>query len=109
MGQLALGFRSLLIKVAIFFVMASLLAWALGGTLWPRAEIVDLPGAEFDGRTWFWRLRVGGRSERPMSWTMMQQAPDEDAEAEAVAQQARKAEAPEPQRTRRSQRRRVDL
>ena len=42
MGQVALGFRSLLIKLAVFFMMAVLLAWALGGTLWPRAEVADL-------------------------------------------------------------------
>ena len=38
MGQVALGFRSLAIKGAVFFVMASLLAWALGGELLPRPQ-----------------------------------------------------------------------
>jgi hypothetical protein len=56
MGQLALGFRSLLIKVAIFFVMAGLLAWALGGTLFPKPTVVDLPGA---GDV-HWRVSSGG-------------------------------------------------
>jgi hypothetical protein len=71
MGQVALGFRSLLIKLAIFFVMAVLLAWALGGTLWPRAEVAELDPVSFDGRQWYWRLSVGGRKAGQMRWTMM--------------------------------------
>ena len=80
MGQVALGFRSLLIKGSLFFVMAALLAWALGGTLWPRPEIADLPSVSFDGSDWFWRLSVGGpvaegeqaeRTTDRLSWTLM--------------------------------------
>ena len=56
MGQLVLGFRSLLIKAGIFFVMAGLLAWALGGTLFPNPTIVNLPGA---GEV-YWRVSSGG-------------------------------------------------
>ncbi len=56
MGQLALGFRSLLIKVAIFFVMAGLLAWALGGTLFPKPTVINLPGAG----SVHWRILSGG-------------------------------------------------
>jgi hypothetical protein len=72
MGQLALGFRSLLIKLAVFFVMAVLLAWALGGTLWPRAEIVNGDAVSYDGREWFWRLVAGGRQPDAMHWVLMQ-------------------------------------
>ena len=57
MGQLALGLRSLLIKGAIFFVMAGLLAWVLGGELFPQPTIVNLPGA---GEV-YWRVSSGGR------------------------------------------------
>ena len=39
MGQVYLGFRSLLFKIAVFVVMAALLAWVLGGTLWPRVAM----------------------------------------------------------------------
>ncbi|MDG2021380.1 MAG: hypothetical protein P8J59_05480 [Phycisphaerales bacterium] len=39
MGQVYLGFRSLLVKLAVFVVMAALLAWAIGGTLWPRTAV----------------------------------------------------------------------
>ena len=38
-AQLFLGFRSLAVKIFIFVVMAALLAWALGGTLWPRPQV----------------------------------------------------------------------
>jgi len=39
MWQVVLGLRSLLVKIAVFVTMAALLAWALGGTLWPRTSI----------------------------------------------------------------------
>ena len=71
MGQIALGFRSLFVKVAIFFAMASLLAWALGGTLWPRAESADLGGVDFDAQAWYWRISVGGREENRVRWQLM--------------------------------------
>jgi hypothetical protein len=67
MGQLALGFRSLLIKSSIFFVMAGLLAWALGGTLFPQPTIVNLPGA---GDT-YWRVSSGGKIHG-LQWSLMQ-------------------------------------
>ena len=65
MGQFALGIRSLLIRLAVFFVMAVLLAWALGGTLWPRAEVIDLDAMYFadpdaDGVDNFSEYALGG-------------------------------------------------
>ncbi len=74
MGQLALGFRSLLIKIAIFFVMAGLLAWALGGTLFPQPTIVNLPGA---GEV-YWRVSSGGNING-LLWTLMRD--DEEVES----------------------------
>lgn len=61
MGQVALGLRSLLLRLAIFVAMAALLAWALGGTLLPRAETAEYDAVQADGRSWYWRLSVGGR------------------------------------------------
>lgn len=61
MGQLALGLRSLFVRLAIFVVMAALLAWALGGTLFPRAETAEYDAVSLEDRSWFWRLSVGGR------------------------------------------------
>jgi len=63
MGQIALGIRSLLVKGAIFFGMAALLAWALGPTLFPRAERVEFPSVHFADADWNVRLSVGG--DRP--------------------------------------------
>lgn len=58
MGQLFLGFRSLLLKSAVFVVMAALLAWALGGTLFPRPTRVQLHAATYQGVQFEWRLSV---------------------------------------------------
>lgn len=71
MGQLFLGFRSLLIKLAVFVVLASLLAWVLGGTLWPRPETATVNAVEFGGETWFWQLAVGGPETGRIEWTLM--------------------------------------
>lgn len=61
MGQFALGIRSLLFKAAIFVVLAALLAWALGGTLFPRPSRADIPAATFGGHEWVWRVSVYDR------------------------------------------------
>jgi hypothetical protein len=79
MGQLALGFRSLLIKLAVFFVMAALLAWALGGTLWPRPEIIRFDPVRAGGHEWFWQLSAGRREPDGVRWTMMVRTPGEPA------------------------------
>lgn len=50
MGQVYLGFRSLLFKIAVFVVMAALLAWALGGTLWPRVAMRTVGDPVLGGR-----------------------------------------------------------
>ena len=81
MGQLALGFRSLLIRLAIFVVMAALLAWALGGTLLPRAMRVKYDAVQFDSSEWFWELSAGGRrvpdlDSLGVSWRFMR-TPDQ--------------------------------
>ncbi len=66
MGQLALGFRSLLVKALVFVVMAGLLAWALGGTLFPRPTVVRLPSA--NGMRW--QVAIGGDIDG-MQWTLL--------------------------------------
>ena len=67
MGQVVLGFRSLLIKAVIFCVMAGLLAWILGGTLFPQPTDVNLPGA---GET-YWRVSSRGELHG-LQWSLMQ-------------------------------------
>jgi hypothetical protein len=71
MGQFTLGIRSLLIKATIFVIMAALLAWALGGTLWPRAETANYEPVSFAGQRWFWKLSVGGSSPDQVRWELM--------------------------------------
>jgi hypothetical protein len=75
MGQLLLGFRSLLVKLAVFVLMAALLAWALGGTLWPRAVVAEHESVTIGETTWAWKFTVGGeRRDRPVApprWTMI--------------------------------------
>jgi len=66
MGQLALGFRSVLIKASIFFVMAGLLAWILGGALFPKPTIVNLPVAG----DLYWRLSSGGEIHG-LQWSLI--------------------------------------
>jgi hypothetical protein len=58
MGQLALGVRSLLIRLMIFIIMAILLAWALGGTLWPRPVTAAAITASSGEINWTWNARV---------------------------------------------------
>lgn len=76
MGQVALGFRSLFIRLAIFVVMAALLAWALGGTLFPRAETADGPAVSWHGATWRLRLALGGESPGLIRWMLVRQGAD---------------------------------
>lgn len=80
MGQVFLGFRSLLIKLAVFVVMAALLAWALGGTLFPRPEVARLEPVSFAGQSWFWQVSVGGKNEGEIRWQLMRHVGREDPE-----------------------------
>ena len=77
MGQVALGFRSLLTKVAIFFVMAALLAWALGGTLWPRfwprpyvADKLNLQTAHVGDDVYFWQITITRPTQSDGTWRL---------------------------------------
>ena len=71
MGQVALGFQNLLIKLAVFVVLAALLAWALGGTLFPRPEVATYDAVSFGGGQWFWKLSVGGKNDGEVRWDLM--------------------------------------
>ena len=72
MGQLALGVRSLLIRLAIFFVMAILLAWALGGTLWPRPVYATAIESTSGDITWSWEVRVSSYDpSRPLTYALI--------------------------------------
>lgn len=72
MGQVALGLRSLALRLAIFLVLAALLAWALGGTLFPAAHRVNLPAWQFDGAAWNWRVTGSSIESGPTTWTLFE-------------------------------------
>lgn len=49
----------MLVRAAVFIVMAALLAWALGGTLWPRPmSAIQRPVIESGGWQWGWQVTV---------------------------------------------------
>ncbi len=75
MGQFALGIRSLLVRSTIFVIMAALLAWALGGTLFPRPATSDFTAqaVQFDGDKWYWRVLVGGKNTGEVRWHLMRE------------------------------------
>ncbi|MSR17730.1 MAG: hypothetical protein EXS00_00925 [Phycisphaerales bacterium] len=52
MGIVALGFRSLLIRAAVFFAMAAMLTWILGGTLWPAKQVITMTPFAHAGKEW---------------------------------------------------------
>jgi len=59
MGQVALGLRSLVLRIVVFVIMAALLAWALGGTLWPRSvSAIQRPVINAGGVQWGWLVTV---------------------------------------------------
>lgn len=70
MGQIALGVRSLLIRLAIFFVMAILLAWALGGTLFPRPVTARAVTMSVGDATWSWTARITSYSKPALTWLL---------------------------------------
>jgi hypothetical protein len=80
MGQFALGIRSLLVRATIFVVLAALLAWALGGTLFPKPHAAEFraQSAQFSDETWYWRVLVGGKNKGEVRWNLMRQ-PSESA------------------------------
>ena len=42
MSQVLLGFRNLALRIAIFVVLAAILAWLLGGNLFARNTVIAL-------------------------------------------------------------------
>lgn len=80
MGQVALGLRSLLVKLAIFFGLAAALVWVLGGTLFPRPVRVLYPAVEFAGATWQVRLSVGGEHPGEAWYELLMSEPGQRAE-----------------------------
>jgi len=77
MGQFALGIRSLVLKSAVFVILAALLAWTLGGRLWgPARTDFKQQAVSWNGDRWYWRMIVGGRDAGDIRWNLMQVKPD---------------------------------
>jgi hypothetical protein len=75
MGQLALGLRSLVIKLAIFFALAALLAWVLGGSLFPRTPSVELDSVSFLEAEWQWKLMLRQPGDQ-LRWELVRREAD---------------------------------
>ena len=76
MGQATLALRNLLIKAAIFVVLAAALAWAVGGTLF-GSHRVNFPAVDWDGREW--AVQVIGNGQRPdrVRWRLLSRQGEE--------------------------------
>lgn len=76
MGQVALGLRSLVFRIVIFVIMAGLLAWILGGTLWPKPVSVVQPGVvTLSGQQFGWLVLVDRRSDQ-VRFSLVRSTPD---------------------------------
>ena len=70
MGQATLAVRDFLIRVAIFVVLAALLAWAVGGTLF-GSHRVNFPAIDWDGREWAVQVIGNGRQPDRVRWRLL--------------------------------------
>ena len=70
MGQATLALRNLLVKVAVFVLLASALAWAVGGTLF-GSHRVDFPAVDWDGREWAVQVIGNGRQPDRVRWRLL--------------------------------------
>lgn len=70
MGQATLALRNFLIRVAIFVMLAALLAWAVGGTLF-GSHRVNFPAVDWDGREWAVQVVGNGRQPDRVRWLLV--------------------------------------
>ena len=70
MGQATLALRNLLIRAAVFVLLASALAWAVGGTLF-GSHRVDFPAVDWDGREWAVQVIGNGRQPDRVRWRLL--------------------------------------
>ena len=76
MGQATLAFRNLLVRVAIFVVLAAILAWFFNGTIFGK-HTVNFPAITWDGREW--AAQVIGNGTRPdeVRWSLLSKLGEE--------------------------------
>ncbi len=66
--QVALGLRSLAIKVAVFVLLAAAFAWFIGGSIFPGSQIVNCPEVEWAGSRWYAQVKGNGSHPAPVEW-----------------------------------------
>ncbi len=69
--QLGLGLRSLAIKAAVFVVLAGILAWTIGGSIFPGSQVVNCPAVEWGGAKWHAQVTGNGRAPSPVEWRLV--------------------------------------
>lgn len=75
MYQVALGLRSLAIKVVVFALLAGLFAWFLGGSIFPGSQVVNLPSFQWRTDNWHIQVAGNGRSPAPAHWRLIRVEP----------------------------------
>lgn len=82
--QVLLGLRSLLIKVAVFVVLAAALAWFVGGSIFPGSQVVNCPAVEWAGSHWHAQVMGNGRRPAPVEWRIIRSTSTGDSEAQSL-------------------------
>ena len=76
MGQATLAFRNLLVRAAIFVVLAAALAWFVGGTLFGKHR-VNFPAISWDGREWSAQVEGNGTRPDEVRWRLLSKLGEE--------------------------------
>lgn len=81
--QVALGLRSLAIKLAVFVVLAGVFAWFVGGSIFPGSQVVNGPAVEWAGVAWHPQVTGNGRHSAPVEWRIYRTDANGTAQAES--------------------------
>jgi hypothetical protein len=85
MGQATLALRDFLVRVAIFVMLAAVLAWAVGGTLF-GSHRVNFPAIDWDGREWAVQVIGNGRQPDRVRWRLLWRRGEEPWAVHAVSE-----------------------
>ncbi len=77
MGQATLAFRNLLVRAAIFVLLAAILAWFVGGTLFGKHR-VTFPAITWDGRGWAAQVIGNGTRPEEIQWRLLWNLGDDE-------------------------------
>ena len=76
MGQATLAFRNLLVRVAIFVVLAAILAWFFDGTIFGKHRVY-FPSITWDGREWSAQVEGNGTRPDEVRWRLLSKLGEE--------------------------------